>query len=238
MLNEKQKENFKKYLDFVKMEKEKDLKYFFDKIEKGNLNLDRIKKSYKVKDLKIKRLDTFNKFTNEEKENYLKEYMKVYVEKQVKNLIEKYQDLFNLDIEILEISNTVEWQYSKTWGYNPKCTTELETNKEYIYLNASASGCGYDKLSACINSSLYENKIWKKMIVEKVLNDEKFNLLKKDWLPYGLHIDSYGIYAEFGGCGISTYEKILKYLGFDIVLNKNLKMFNYILAKKIEKEAK
>lgn len=111
---------------------------------------------------------------------------------------------------------TIEWVYSRTWGYNPKAYTS--TGCEY----KSISGCGYDKLSTATARALNDNLSILKLIYQKKETALK-ELLKQSGpldLKNGLNVSAlgygsgYGIIPYFeGGVGISSHEIILNSIG-------------------------
>ena len=94
------------------------------------------------------------------------------------------------DLEYVKIK--VEWKKNPTWGYNP--TAEVWTSGFY-YDKGSASGCGYDKESAAIESALRDSPSLQKFIIH--------NLSKlKD--KYGVET-RYGLaHLSISGKGVST----------------------------------
>ena len=103
-----------------------------------------------------------------------------------------------------------EWRKSSVWGWNPNC--RVWVNGRFAGED-SASGCGYDKQSAAINGAIQDNDIFKKSVIIKAIK----TLAKGEALPYGITANEFGIYASFGGCGVSTFTDILKWLGAENV---------------------
>lgn len=116
----------------------------------------------------------------------------------------------------------VEWARSYTWGYNPTARSWVNN---YNYGEGSASGCGYDKLSASINTSLSKqaSDIIKGAILRRYIKDNKP-------LPYGVHLWSDGLCLSFGGCGVSTLRAICEYCGLTGWRWVEGKMFDYVEA--------
>ena len=103
-----------------------------------------------------------------------------------------------------------EWIRSQVWGWNPRARVFVN----YCMAGKGrASGCGYDKHSAAINSALYNNDIFKKAVIIRAIKAKT----KGEALPYGVHWGAWGIGANFGGCGISTFTNILKWLNLGAV---------------------
>lgn len=99
-----------------------------------------------------------------------------------------------------------EWRKNNVWGWNP-CARVWVNN--HFAGEDSASGCGYDKQSRAINGAIYNNNIWRKSVIIQAVK----TLRRGEALPYGVRADNYGIVASFGGCGVSTFTNILKWLG-------------------------
>lgn len=101
---------------------------------------------------------------------------------------------------------TVEWKKSKTWGANP--------HAEYINygerFTGTASGCGYDKLSAAISEALNkDDKLLKLLYLEKEKHIKKQN---REIFGYGS--GSYTLPHFEGGVGVSCYPSIFEKIGF------------------------
>ena len=103
-----------------------------------------------------------------------------------------------------------EWIRSQVWGWNPRARVFVNY---HMAGEGRASGCGYDKQSAAINSALYNNDIFKKAVIIRAIKAKT----KGEALPYGIHWDAWGIDANFGGCGVSTFTNILKWLNLGAV---------------------
>lgn len=116
----------------------------------------------------------------------------------------------------------VEWSRSYMWGYNPSARSWVNN---YNYGEGSASGCGYDKLSASINTSLSKTAedIMKGAILRRYIKDLKP-------LPYGLHLWARGLCVSFGGCGVETLRDICEYCGLNDWRHISGRMFDYVEA--------
>jgi hypothetical protein len=144
---------------------------------------------------------------------------------------------------VKEMTITVEWRKSRTWGNCPSAEAVIEyhdgtfkrTDKRYY-----AGGCGYDKESTVIAEifndylryKLYQKHKWKDRI-----NQEKVNH------PYGVYYydgstekrkeDSEGYIRKpsfNGGVGTSCYYKISEFIGgkFENIANgKTFGVFKY-----------
>lgn len=174
-----------------------DLKELKEKLKLYHINID-LRKLKKQKDIK--------KYLK----NEAKEKLKTILAERIENL----NDFINFDDELLEINFYTTWNNNPTWGWNP--TVRLEArfkNARYVYSEGSASGWGYDKISAAItyainNCSQVENFL-KNKVFKKINNDLKNN-------PYGIYINDYnGIMIHTDGCGYSTIRQLFDFIGYD-----------------------
>lgn len=163
------------------------------------------------------RIRNWSKKTKTEKAQIIRQYYKDQITR-AKEDINKAKNCEDFSSFLAR----VEWSNNRTWGYNP--TAESWINGHYG--RASASGCGYDKLSASINSSIkgQAEDIIKGALIKAYIKTGKP-------LPYGVHLFGSGLCLNFGGCGVSTLEDILKYCGFKTVNHISGSMFDYIEAK-------
>ena len=137
---------------------------------------------------------------------------------------------------VKEMTITIEWKKSRTWGANPHCQGAVEFHngrfkRSPIY---TASGCGYDKIStvvADVFNAYMKYKLWDKSIEQCERADYNWKKVKK--APYGIHAGIYKNndlpieYRHFdGGIGISCYTAISEFIGgtFENVASGN--MFN------------
>lgn len=102
--------------------------------------------------------------------------------------------------ELDYISFSVEWKKSRNWGWCPRVYSRINGFSGESY----ASGCGYDKLSSAVSSSL-RSASWDKFCIEHM------NKLKK---CYGFNAYDGMPSLDFGGCGISTLENALMACGW------------------------
>ena len=117
----------------------------------------------------------------------------------------------NNEIETFKNCEVItEWRKNSVWGWNPNA--RVWVNDRFAGED-SASGCGYDKQSAAINGAIQHNDIFKKSVIIRAIK----TLAKGEALPYGITANEYGIFASFGGCGVSTFTSILKWLGAENV---------------------
>ena len=114
--------------------------------------------------------------------------------------------------EIKEIRISVEWKKSATWGMNPTAsveiyTTDKEGNSKYSQFTGTASGCGYDKLSASIATAINGSPDFMKLLYATYEKKGKINK------PYGVSFSEYGAYLS-GGVGVSSYRSVFEWLGY------------------------
>lgn len=140
-----------------------------------------------------------------------------YTSKRIKR---KYEKMLQSDFETIDacehailpeiISILVEWKKSSVWVYNPYATVKIGS----ATFKGSASGCGYDKLSAAIANAF--NKSYR---MQKILFEMKEKALQKgetgnnhNIIGYGA---GYGAMPEFeGGVGMSCFINILQKVGY------------------------
>ena len=125
---------------------------------------------------------------------------------------------------LTEFTARVEWHRSATWGYNPTANTWTRGTGRNIYGTGKASGCGYDKLSAAINSAL--NTDAENIFLSAII---KSHIRTGKPLPYGVHVWGSGISLNFGGCGVETLTHILEYCGLK-ARHISGNMFDYVEA--------
>lgn len=132
----------------------------------------------------------------------------------------KYEKMLQSDLETIAlcekvempeiISILVEWKKSSVWVYNPYATVKIGS----ATFKGSASGCGYDKLSASIANAF--NKSYR---IQKILFEIKEKALQEgetgnnhNIIGYGA---GYGAMPEFeGGVGMSCFINILQKAGY------------------------
>ena len=160
-----------------------------------------VKKYYNEKIKWVKKTDSFwdatkgLKITNPTKQDRLREIK--YWEKKRESELSRLE-VINDAPDLTYIKITVEWKKSRTWGYNP--TASVWTSGSY-YGTGKASGCGYDKESASIESALIDSPSLQRFIIH---NLEK---LKNE---YGIET-RYGLaHLSIGGKGVSTLLSLFR----------------------------
>ncbi len=115
----------------------------------------------------------------------------------------------------IEISISVEYKSSRTWGSNPSAIIELRHNNQYERLTSgSITGCGYDKESTAIAVALNQS-----LLIQGLLYKHRAKLAK----IYG-HSQFYQL---SGGVGTSCFIEIFETIGFKSSINTSGKMSNY-----------
>jgi hypothetical protein len=159
--------------------------------------------------------------------------------------IEKdYNKKLNKEIEFLDristandvenVSIFVQWHKSRTWGMNPTADIEVQTTTGKTYrATGTASGCGYDKLTAAIGSALNEIDSIRKMLCEckenalnnGVTSGNKYNPGNSAFIHYGA---GYGAIPYFeGGVGMSSFEGVFNACNLKLTHQNNSKTTNY-----------
>ena len=125
--------------------------------------------------------------------------------------------------EITNFTIYIKWTRSSTWGHNPQVTVYAQnTNNETIVTTGTASGCGYDKMSAAICDAL--NKIpgllkglytvKENAITAGTTPTTEINESNKKYICYGA---GYGALPYFeGGCGINCTLDCLELCGYTV----------------------
>lgn len=186
-------------------------------------DLKEFKKTYYYK------MSGFNfNLTKAKKEKSIKKYIEREIKEQVKEKFLNIQNkVFNAieDLEIIEtIEISTEWHKNPKWGWNPTSKTRISTNNNFYYYKEGASGCGYDKLSAAINSCITQNQPLKNDFIKKVFKSN-------EPLPYCVYFDKYGLHLELNGAGLSSVIKALEWLGFKVQTAEG-KTWDYLKATK------
>lgn len=108
---------------------------------------------------------------------------------------------------VRELTMTIEWKKSKTWGNNPHAEVKVNYhNGTYDRFDGfTCSGCGYDKESTVISdifNKLMKYKLWKLDMLGE----------NKNKVPYGIacYLDN-PHYS--GGVGTSCYRSIAEFIG-------------------------
>lgn len=127
---------------------------------------------------------------------------------------------------VLSFDIAVVWKRSSVWGYNPTveaAATLYEGNvrRRYDTGMGYASGCGYDKRSAAVNTALHDLPLLQTLLLWRGFRHTYGDLYpyKSGETLYGLDRRDYGWSLHAGGCGMGTIEDIFKANGFREVRN-------------------
>lgn len=169
------------------------------------------------------------KITLNEFKAMIKSRLKVYENKRINAEFNKL--LFSENLQPIEnITITVDWKRSKTWGMNPNA-------ESFVYglgtlKSGSVSGCGYDKLSTAVANVLNQiPQFLQLMYVVKNKNCKKSN---RECLGYG---SGYGILPAFeGGVGVSCYDRIFTNIGYKFETVSSGKTFDVFSISKISRK--
>ena len=110
-----------------------------------------------------------------------------------------------VDIDVRYVRNA-------TWGWNPNVTVDAHLNGvRHDRTYGSASGCGYDKLSAAICYAFRDNPLLQTLTFWKGFNPnpERYGCNSCEKRDYGY---SY----RFDGQGIGVIKTLMKSNGFDL----------------------
>lgn len=160
-----------------------------------------IKKYYNEKIKWVKKADSFwdtkrgfriPEPTEKDREREIK-----YWEKKKEEELSRLE-LVNDAPELTYIKIKVEWKRNRTWGYNP--TAEAWTNTHY-YNTGKASGCGYDKESAAIESALRDSASLQRFIIHN---------LGKLKTEYGIETKFGLAHLSIGGKGVSELLRLFR----------------------------
>ena len=153
------------------------------------------------------------------KKDYTLEYaqkrIETYFTKELQKELSEYEAVLNAP-KIKEITISIEWTKSRTWGANPTATTRIYLengqSEEYTY---KCSGCGYDKESTAIAGALNQSKSIIKLLLQ--LPENKL---------YGYYKDEGHLPNLSGGVGTSCYPSIFSLGGYTMKHISSGKMFD------------
>lgn len=140
--------------------------------------------------------------------------------------------------EIKNVSISIEWKRSATWGYNPTATVTVNGIYQFT---GTASGCGYDKRTAAVGEALNKSIVILKMLYtakEKALAtmpNEEIEAAKAGYGPecetnanfihYGA---GYGVLPYFeGGVGITSFHGVFEACGMRCTHSHETKTTDY-----------
>lgn len=132
-----------------------------------------------------------------------------YTERRIKNALAKEEAKEQAQRNqkpIKEITITIEWKKSKTWGATPKAEARVSyQDGTYAHKDGyTCSGCGYDKESTVIA------QIFNEFLKYKLWELEGQEVVNK---PYGISLN-YDYYPYYdGGIGTNCYYRISEFIG-------------------------
>lgn len=138
------------------------------------------------------------------------------------------------DVESVAIS--VEWKKNNTWGYNPTATV-IVNNRYGVQYVGTASGCGYDKLTAAVGAALNQSASIKKMLYtakEKSLSENYPAFAQcesnRTFINYGA---GYGVLPYFeGGVGMCSFYGVFEKCGLKCTVHNETKRTDFYYFEK------
>jgi hypothetical protein len=143
--------------------------------------------------------------------------------------------------DVISISVSVEWKHSRTWGYNPTATVTVCTVNGCERYTGTASGCGYDKLSAAVGAALNQSASVLKMLyqiketalaamtADDIAAQKKGYTFGSETNRHYIHYGAgYGVLPYFeGGVGIVEHLAILRICGIPCQQQHETRLTNY-----------
>ena len=122
---------------------------------------------------------------------------------------------------VLSFDITVEWRRSRLYGYCPTAEVRAVLREDGIQRRydtgmGHASGYGYDKRSAAVNTALYDLPLLQTLLSWRGF---RHTYPDSDGTLYGLSERKYGWELTAGGCGMEAIEHIFEANGFHEIRN-------------------
>ena len=153
--------------------------------------------------------------------------------KQIAKIQDDINSVFSTEgITINAVEVSVDWVRSSTWGLNPHATVTIHYGGDQYYwmdYMGTASGCGYDKLSTAIASAINQSAVFRRDISMLYLSRRRYS---KDRIPCGISGSSWTIPHFEGGTGFSSFDSIMRELGFNRTSFAESKNHDYYLYKR------
>lgn len=128
--------------------------------------------------------------------------------------------------DIKEVTVRVSWVRSRTWGANPHAEVSIIYTDGYAdRLSGTASGCGYDKLSASITDAIENNPAILKLLINNLGKLKKQGLFSHSCYVFsceGLPI------LVTAGSGLSSLRRVFEACGLKKYTNECGKMWDFI----------
>lgn len=170
----------------------------------------------------------------------------VAIEKAKKSIIKSYDKRLEKTLSKIQavenskpsegIMVSVEWKKSTTWGANPTASVRSRYDGFMYSDNATgtASGCGYDKLSASVADAFNQCPSIMAILYSRMEIELEKNITldyAKQVFPYG---SGYTLLPYFeGGVGIECFRTILEFCGYEWTNSGSGKMFDcYTITRK------
>lgn len=215
----KQLKNYIKnlYEENLKEDKTFILEYYRDGCYCCGAGLEGVK--YYLKKCRYKTINkrTFGALKDNEKETYILKHIEKESASKCAETLEKIDDILSAaDFKELEIKT--DWVKSKAWGSNPHAAAWCLSGDGWEQSHGSASGCGYDKISAAYNECLKEFKSLKKLFYKTLLKkwDGVSKIGRDNPLPYGIYLYKSGLAFALNGCGLSSVINALEWCGLKV----------------------
>lgn len=140
---------------------------------------------------------------------------------------------------VIDIAISIEWKRSQTWGHNPTATVTVHSADGWRQYTGTASGCGYDKLTAAVGSALNQSPAVMNMLYaakEKAYR-KSTAADRKAWgdsnrtpIHYGA---GYGILPYFeGGVGWTSFQGVFETCGYKVTSRHETKTSDYFFIEK------
>lgn len=148
--------------------------------------------------------------------------------------------------DLIDVSISVEWKHNRTWGYNPTATVTIHAGNQWEQYTGTASGCGYDKLTAAVGGALNQSDTIKRMLYIAKENGLKNppetgrfngvsfeeNTTNNSLIHYGA---GYGVLPYFeGGVGMSGFRGIFEKCGYKCTVDNGTKHTDFYHFEKVE----
>lgn len=181
---------------------------YFDNLILDIKNLESQDLTWQLKD-QLPKGKKVKSFSLEDLKTYLLKRIDKNRIKAIDAINKEYDSIENApDFESLDIS--IEWKKSSMWGMNPHAELTVYSKNGYARYKATASGCGYCKLSAVMADVFNQSLSLRKLI------------LNNDRLVYGLR----DTYFASGGVGVSTLQNAFDCLGLKLKQTATGKTFD------------
>lgn len=122
---------------------------------------------------------------------------------------------------VLSVDISVEWRRSATWGMCPTASVDARLYDAGWCVRRDlgtghASGCGYDKRSAAVDTAMRELPLWQTFLMWRGFKHTYASIPRNgsDRTLYGLRQCAYGWEMNANACGMETIIDIFTANGF------------------------